>query len=333
MGRFIIRRLAGVALLLVIVSMATFAVFFLAPKAVHANVARNFCGRVCDDEALKQVSIKLGLDKPIVEQYGAYAKGIFVGRDYNQGTDTTHCGAPCLGYSFKNDQPVWFLLKDRLPITVSMAIGAAIIWLVFGVAIGILSALRRGSLFDRAAMTVALAGVSLPVYFTALLGLSIFSYKLKILPNVHYVGFTDNPALWARNLLLPWICLAFLYSATYARLTRANMLETMGEDYIRTARAKGLPEKVVIRKHGFRAALTPIVTIFGLDLGGLLGGAVLTETVFNFPGMGKLAVDAIAGQDLPIILGVTLFAAFFIIIANLVVDVLYAYVDPRVRYS
>jgi peptide/nickel transport system permease protein len=170
------------------------------------------------------------------------------------------------------------------------------------------------------------------VYFTGLLSLSIFSYKYNVFPNVHYVGFTDNPLLWARNLVLPWICLAFLYSATYARLTRANMLETMGEDYIRTARAKGLPEKVVIGRHGFRAALTPIVTIFGLDLGGLLGGAVLTETVFGFPGIGKLAVDAIAAQDLPIILGVTIFAAFFIIMANLIVDVLYAYVDPRVRY-
>jgi peptide/nickel transport system permease protein len=333
MGRFIIRRLLGVVVLLAVVSIATFFVFFMAPKVVHANVARNFCGRVCDDETLKEVSKKLGLDKPLVVQYTDYAKGIFVGRDYVQGTDVTHCSAPCLGYSFKNDQSVWFLLKDRLPITFSMAIGAAVIWLVSGVTVGIISALRRGTIFDRAAMGVALAGVSLPVYFTALLALSIFSYKLKILPNVHYVGFTENPGLWARNLLLPWICLAFLYSATYARLTRANMLETMGEDYIRTARAKGLPEKVVIRKHGFRAALTPIVTIFGLDLGGLLGGAVLTETVFNFPGMGKLAVDAIATQDLPIILGVTLVAGFFIIIANLIVDVAYAYVDPRVRYS
>jgi peptide/nickel transport system permease protein len=333
MGRFIVRRLIGVVLLLFIVSMMTFAVFFMAPKVAHANVARNFCGRVCDDQAVQQVSIKLGLDKPIYEQYGAYLKGIFVGRDYRQGTDVTHCSAPCLGYSFKNDQSVWFLVKDRLPITVSMAIGAAVIWLVSGVSVGILSALRRGTLFDRAAMSVALAGVSLPVYFTALVALALFSYKFQIFPNVHYVGFTSNPLTWAKELILPWICLAFLYSATYARLTRANMLETMGEDYIRTARAKGLPEKTVIRKHGFRAALTPIVTIFGLDLGGLLGGAVLTETVFNFPGMGKLAVDAIAAQDLPIILGVTLFAAFFIIIANLIVDVAYAYVDPRVRYS
>jgi peptide/nickel transport system permease protein len=333
MGRFIIRRLIGVVVLMFIVSAATFAVFFLGPKVVGADVARNFCGRVCNEESVKQVSAKLGLNKPLYEQYGAYVKGIFAGRDYVTGTDVTHCARPCLGYSFKNDQSVWFLMKDRLPITLSMALGAGFIWLVTGVSIGILSALRRGSFFDRAAMSVALAGVSLPVYFTGLVALSVFSYKLKWFVNVHYVGFTDNPALWAKNLLLPWICLAFLYSATYARLTRANMLETMGEDYIRTARAKGLPEGRVIRRHGFRAALTPIVTIFGLDLGGLLGGAILTETVFSFPGVGKMAYDAISQQDLPIILGVTLFAAFFIIMANLVVDVLYAYVDPRVRYS
>ena len=333
MGRFVIRRLLGIVVLMFIVSAATFTVFFLGPKFVGADVARNFCGRVCNADSLVEVKAKLGLDKPIYEQYGAYVKGIFVGRDYVTGTDKTHCAAPCLGYSFKNDQSVWYLMKDRLPITFSLAIGAGTIWLISGVTIGIISALKRGSLFDRAAMSVALAGVSLPVYFTGLVALSVFSYKLKWFNNVHYVGFTDNPAEWAKNLLLPWICLAFLYAATYARLTRANMLETMGEDYIRTARAKGLPESTVIRRHGFRAALTPIVTIFGLDLGGLLGGAILTESVFGFPGVGKLSVDAIAQQDLPIILGVTLFAAFFIIMANLIVDVLYAYVDPRVRYS
>jgi peptide/nickel transport system permease protein len=332
MGRFIVRRLIGVVLLLIIVSMATFGIFFLAPKLVGTNPARLFAGRVADAEAIKGVEKKLGLDQPLYIQYEKYAVGVVVGRHFNNGPDKTYCGPPCLGYSFKNDQAVWPLMLDRLPVTFSMAIGAAVLWLVSGVSVGILSALRRGTFFDRAAMTVALAGVSLPVYFTALVVLSIFSYQNNILPNVHYVGFTDNPISWARNLLLPWICLSFLYSATYARLTRANMLETMGEDYIRTARAKGLPERTVIARHGFRAALTPIVTIFGLDLGGLLGGAVLTETVFGFPGVGKLAVDAIAANDLPIILGVTVFAAFFIIMANLVVDVLYAYVDPRVRY-
>ena len=182
-------------------------------------------------------------------------------------------------------------------------------------------------------MGVALAGVSLPIYFTGLVLLSLISYKWQLLPNVHYVGITQNPISWARNLLLPWISLAFLYAALYARLTRAGMLETLGEDYIRTARAKGLSEQRVIGRHALRAALTPIVTIFGLDLGQLLGGAILTEYTFGFVGIGKLSVDAIFRQDLPVILGVTLFAAFFIVMANLVVDVLYAFVDPRVRYS
>lgn len=333
MGRFIVRRLIGVFVLLIAVSAATFAIFFLAPKLVGTDPARLFAGRVADDNAVAGVQKKLGLDKPIPVQYGNYLKGIFVGRDFDNGPDKTHCPAPCLGFSFKNDEPVWELMLDRLPITISIAAGAGALWLVSGVLVGVLSALRRGSAFDRAAMTVALAGVSLPVYFTGLLALSLFSYKFNLLPNVHYVGFLENPLSWARNLLLPWICIAFLYSATYARLTRANMLETMGEDYIRTARAKGLPERTVIARHGFRAALTPIVTIFGLDIGSLLGGAILTEKVFGFPGIGKLAVDAIAASDLPIILGVSLFGAFFIIMANLVVDVLYAYIDPRVRYA
>jgi peptide/nickel transport system permease protein len=182
-------------------------------------------------------------------------------------------------------------------------------------------------------MGIALAGVSLPIYFTGLVLLTLFSYKWNILPNVHYVGFLSNPISWARNLLLPWISLAFLYAALYARLTRAGMLETLGEDYIRTARAKGLSERRVIGRHALRAALTPVVTIFGLDLGQLLGGAILTEYTFGLIGIGHLSVDAIFRQDLPVILGVTLFAAFFIVIANLIVDVLYAFVDPRVRYS
>jgi peptide/nickel transport system permease protein len=175
--------------------------------------------------------------------------------------------------------------------------------------------------------------VSLPSYFTALVVLYVLCYKLQWLAYPGYVPFTQDPLDWAKNLMLPWMTLAFLFAALYARLTRANMLETMGEDYIRTARAKGLPESKVIAKHGLRAALTPIVTIFGLDLGGLLGGAILTESVYGFPGLGKLALDAITKADFPMILGVTLFAAAFIVIANLVVDVLYAFVDPKVQYS
>ncbi len=198
--------------------------------------------------------------------------------------------------------------------------------------IGIISALKRGTLFDRFSMSVALVGVSLPIFFTGLISLELFSYKWPIFPNVTFVPFSTNPLLWARNLVLPWLCLSFLYAALYARLTRAGMLETMSEDYIRTARSKGLPERTVIFKHGLRAALTPIVTIFGMDLGLLLGGAIITEVTFSLHGLGLFTVEAVQNQDLPEILGVTLLAAFFIVIANLVVDILYAVLDPRVQY-
>jgi peptide/nickel transport system permease protein len=218
-------------------------------------------------------------------------------------------------------------------VTASLAIGAAILWLVAGIGIGVLSALKRGSIFDRSAMTAALAGVSLPVFFTALLSLALFRDTIPIFPDAgNYIPITENPLKWAEALVLPWVTLAFLYAALYARLTRAGMLETMNEDFIRTARAKGLPERRVVIRHGLRATLTPIVTIFGLDLGLLIGGAVLTETAFSLPGLGRFAIGAISDQDLPEILGVTMLAGFFVVVANLIVDVLYAVIDPRVRY-
>jgi peptide/nickel transport system permease protein len=275
---------------------------------------------------------KLGLNEPIYVQYGRFLRGLVFGEHYTSGPSTTYCPPPCFGYSFKNQQPVWPLMVSSMPVTISLAIGAATLWLIGGVAIGVVSALRRGTLFDRFSMGVALAGVSLPIFFTGLLSLALFSYKWPIFPNVTFVPITQNPLLWARNLVLPWVTLAFLYAALYARLTRAGMLETMSEDYIRTARAKGLPERTVIVRHGLRAALTPIVTIFGMDLGALLGGAVITEHTFSLNGLGQFTILAIDNQDLPEILGVTMLAAFFIILANLVVDVLYAVVDPRVRH-
>jgi peptide/nickel transport system permease protein len=233
---------------------------------------------------------------------------------------------------FITQNPVWPDLLNRLPVTLSLAVGAALLWLLGGVATGVLSALRKGSVFDRTAMGIALAGVSLPIFFTGLLSLSIFSYTLGwTAPGGSYTPFMENPGLWAYDLILPWITLAFLYAAGYARLTRAGMLETMNEDYIRTARAKGLPERTVVVKHGLRSALTPILTIFGLDLGLLLGGAILTESTFSLNGVGKYAIDAVVSNDLPKVLGVVILGAFFIILANLVVDILYAVVDPRVR--
>ena len=332
---FIIRRLVMTVFLLILVSMITFAIFFLVPRLAGQSayqLAAQYVGRNPIPSEIKAVEVKLGLNAPLYLQYGRYLKGIVFGVHYSNGTDVSYCPFPCFGYSFRNQQPVWPQLISDAPVTLSLAIGAAVLWLTGGVAIGVLSALRRGTFFDRFSMGVALAGVSLPVFFTGLISLELFSYKWPIFPNVHYVAITSNPLLWARNLVLPWITLAFLYAALYARLTRAGMLETMGEDYIRTARAKGLPERVVVVKHGLRAALTPIVTIFGLDLGLLLGGAILTETTFSLPGLGQFTILAIQNQDLPEILGVVMLASFFIVIANMIVDILYAVIDPRVRF-
>jgi peptide/nickel transport system permease protein len=332
---FIIRRLILTVFLLLLVSMITFAIFFLVPRLAGQTsyqLAAQYVGRNPIPSEIKAVEIKLGLNAPLYLQYGRFIKGIVAGVHYNNGPDVSYCPFPCFGYSFRNQEPVWPQLISDAPVTLSLAIGASILWLIGGVSIGVLSALRRGSIFDRFSMGIALAGVSLPVFFTGLIALELFSYKWPIFPDVHYVAITANPLLWARNLVLPWVTLAFLYAALYARLTRAGMLETMGEDYIRTARAKGLAERKVIVKHGMRAALTPIVTIFGLDLGLLLGGAILTETTFSFPGLGQFTIEAIQNQDLPEIQGVVLLAAFFIVIANMIVDILYAVVDPRVRF-
>jgi peptide/nickel transport system permease protein len=322
-------------ILLFVVSAVVFSIFFLIPRlggATPDDLAGRYVGKTAGSEQIHQTAVRLGFTDPVYVQFGRFAKGIVVGQDYNYGPSTEHCPAPCLGYSFITKNPVLPDLLDRLPVTLSLAFGASILWLVGGVTTGVISALRRGSWLDRSSMTVALAGVSLPIFFTGLLSLSIFSYGLGwTAPGGANPMDATNPLDWAYTMLLPWITLAFLFAASYARLTRAGMLETMNEDYIRTARAKGLRERDVVVRHGLRAALTPILTIFGLDLGLLLGGAILTETTFSLPGLGQYAVQAIVNNDLPKVLGVTLLAAVFIIMANLVVDLLYAVVDPRVR--
>ena len=332
---YIIRRLLAAVVLLFVISAATFAIFYLIPRLAGSTpetLATRYVGRAATPETVNLIAHKLGFYDPIWVQYARWIKGIFFGAEYDYGAGVEHCPAPCFGYSFITHQPVWPDLLERLPVTLSLAIGAAVLWLFFGLSTGVVSALRRGSLLDRAAMGVSLAGVSLPIFFTGMIALTVFSYRLEwTAPGGTYTPFTENPAQWFYALLLPWLVLALQFSAQYARLTRAGMLETMSEDYIRTARAKGLRERDVNLKHGLRAALTPILTIFGLDFGILIGGAVITESVFSLPGLGKYAVDAITTNDLPKVLGVTLMAAFFVVIANLIVDLLYAVVDPRVR--
>jgi peptide/nickel transport system permease protein len=332
---YIFRRLIGAVILLFVVSAVVFSIFFLVPRLGGASaddLAGRYVGKTAGSAQIHQTAIKLGFTDPLYVQYGRFVKGIAVGQDYNYGPSVEHCPAPCLGYSFITQNPVLPDLLDRLPVTLSLAVGASVLWLVAGVTTGVISALRRGSPLDRGSMTVALAGVSLPIFFTGLLSLSVFSYGLGwTAPGGANPMDASDPLDWAYRMLLPWITLSFLFAAAYARLTRAGMLETMSEDYIRTARAKGLHERDVVVRHGLRAALTPILTIFGLDLGLLLGGAILTETTFSLPGLGQYAVQAITNNDLPKVLGVTMLGAVFIILANLVVDLLYAVVDPRVR--
>ena len=332
---YIIRRLIAAIVLLFVVSAITFSIFYLVPRLAGAtpeSLATRYVGRAADVETVELTAERLGFYDPIWVQYGNWAKGVVVGTTYDMGAQDVECPAPCLGYSFITRQPVFPELMDRAPVTFALAIGASILWLITGVSIGVLSALKRGTFFDRFAMIFALAGVSMPIFWTGLMALAFFSYKFNITaPGGSYTPFTQNPAAWAYDLLLPWITLSLLFSAQYARLTRAGMLETMNEDYVRTARAKGLVEKRVVVKHGLRGALTPIVTIFGLDFGLLIGGAVLTERVFSLNGLGNYAVQGIFANDLPKILGVTLLAAVFVVMANLIVDILYAVVDPRVR--
>ncbi|MFJ8624431.1 ABC transporter permease [Kitasatospora sp. NPDC093550] len=322
------RRLLAAAGILLAVCAITFTIFYLLPS----DPAVAACGKTCSAERVAEVKAAMGLDKPVWEQFVTYLTGIFAGRDYGSGPSATHCGFPCLGYSYEYSLPVWNLLTDRLPVSVSLALGASVLWLLLGLGAGVTSALRKGGPTDRTLMVLSVGAASLPVYFTSIMLIWGVVRTAGLLPYPAYHAFTENPFTWASNLLLPWIALALLYAAMYARQSRNSMIEAMAEPYIRTARAKGLPPRTVTVKHGLRSGMTPILTIFGMDLGGLLAGAVITESIFGLPGVGRLFYDGLVRSDQPVILGVTLLAAAFIVAANLLVDLLYAYVDPRVRY-
>jgi peptide/nickel transport system permease protein len=320
MTKYIIRRLLWVIVLLFLVSLLTFVIFYLLPSSDPALLR---AGRQPNPALVAQIRHNLGLDKPWYMQYFDYMKRLVLHFDF--------------GYSYQSNVSVKSLIFSRLPATISLAVGAAVLWLVIGIGVGTISAVRRRSFFDRAAMGTALVAISAPVYWLGLLVLFLFANdigKVKIFPGAgSYVPLSQNPGKWFTSLLLPWFVLAASFAAIYARLLRANLIEAMSEDYIRTARAKGLPERRVILRHGIRAAITPIVTAAGLDVGVLLGGAILTETVFNIPGIGRLSYDSILNGDLPMIQGTVLLGAFFIVVANLIVDIAYAFIDPRVRYS
>ena len=330
MTGYISRRVLRMLILLLLVTFIVFLLFSVLPT----DPARLTCGKSCTPAIIEANRHRLGLDLPVLEQYWLYLKGLFVGRTFAADSPSPiECHAPCLGYSFKRGEEVTVLIGQNLPTTIWLAIGAFIMWMAAGIGIGIYTALRRGQWQDKVASGVTLVGYSLPSFFLGLLAIFFIVLKWQLLPFPAYISPLENPVQFLQTMILPWIVLAVLYAAFYVRLTRSQILETMGEDYIRTARAKGLPENVVVRKHTLRAGLSPIVTSAGLDLAGLLGGAIIIEAIFSLPGIGSLAISSVNDADLSLLVGITLVAAVFIIVANLIVDLLYAVIDPRVRLT
>ena len=317
MTQFLIRRVALGLLVLWVMTTVVFVMFFVAPH----NVANLIAGRQATPETVALVKHRLGLDRPILVQYRDYLWRLLHGD---------------LGYSFYNSSPVRSLIWQRVPVTFSLALGAAVLWLSMGISAGVLAATRPRSPADRVVTFTALFFYSMPSFLLGVIVFYLFFYRLHLagigwFPGNGYVAFTSSPLRWMQHLILPWFTLALVTAATYARLTRGSMLDVVGEDYIRTARAKGLTERRVIYRHALRSALTPVVTQFGIDFGALLGGVIIVENIFGLPGLGQLALQSVLQQDLPVVIGTILVASAFIVVANIVVDVCYGVLDPRVR--
>lgn len=318
-ARFVLRRVVSGLLTLFVISLVMFVLFYVAPN----DPARTIAGPQATFAVVEQIQERLGLDQPLHVRFGQFLGNLVQGD---------------LGYSYYNQRPVLDTIVSRLPVTASVAVGAAVLWMAVGIPIGIASARRPGSRRDRLGTVFVLVGLSLPTFVVGLLLLYLLFFRLTLLgveifPAGGYVPLTENPVEWARHMLLPWVTIAFASAATYARLTRGQMLEVFGEDYIRTARAKGLSERRVVYRHGLRSAVTPLFTQFGLDLALLLGGLVVTEQIFGLPGIGRLAVESVIRGDQPIIIGTVLFASAFVVTANVLVDLGYALLDPRVRVT
>jgi peptide/nickel transport system permease protein len=328
---YIIRRLISGALVLLVVSIAVFALFFYGPS----DPALAYCPETrCTPARLDTIRTSLGLDEPAPAQYAKYIKEIATGGAFELGAISIQCPAPCLGVSFKFREPVREMLQERFPATLSIALGGAAIFLTVGVSMGILAARRRGTASDKGIVGISLLINAIPYYLLALLAYLFLISQWGIFPESGYYGpIEDGPVAWIKGMLLAWLVIGLAYSTQYARFSRGSMIESLNEDYVRTARAKGLNERQVTMRHGLRAAIVPVVTIFGLDFAYLLAGTIFTERIFGIQGIGLTALDAIGNKDLPIISATVLISATFIVVANLVVDVVYSVIDPRVRLS
>ncbi|MDH6125884.1 ABC transporter permease [Kitasatospora sp. GP82] len=329
MREYLIRRILGMGGVLLALSLIVYAVFYLAP----GDPAQLACGLKCSPAQVHQVRAQLGIDDPVHLQYAHFLQGIVTGRDFSTGTGVLHCPAPCLGVSYRTGEQVTGMIVDRLPVTASLALGAMALWLTLGVGTGVLSALRRGRWSERLLTVLTLAGNSVPVFVIALLLLMLFCAQLQWLPFPSYVGLGEDPQQWFWGLLLPWVSLALVESAKYARLTRSSMLETLAEDHIRTFRAYGVGERQLVTRHALRGALTPVIALSAMDLGTMFGSAVLTESLFGLPGLGRLLVYSVNVIDLPVVVGLVMVTGFCVVLANAVADVLYAVADRRVVLS
>jgi peptide/nickel transport system permease protein len=325
-GGFLFRRTVGTVVTLLAISVIVYVVFYATP----GNVAQITCGPRCSPEQVHQVSQQLGLDDPLRVRYWHFLEGLVAGQDYSTGTSVEHCSAPCLGLSYQSDQQVLGLILTKLPVSLSLVFGAMIIWLLLGVGTGVLSAWRRGRFTERVLTALTLAGWATPVFVIGLVLMIVVCGELQLLPFPQYVKLTDDPEQWAWNLLLPWLSLALIEAAAFARLTRASMLETLAEDHIRTFRAYGVSERKIVGRHALRGAFAPVIALNANNVGSAIGGAVLTETLFGLPGIGQELVHAVTVVDLPVVVGMVLVIGFFVVLANAVADVLYAVADRRV---
>ena len=328
---YIGRRLVFALATILVVSAVVFMIFAILPF----DPAALTCGQRCNEQIIEANRIRLGLDKPLYEQYFLFISGIFLGRTYGSGSAAFTCPAPSFGYSFNDNACVTDMITEALPITINLAIGALILWLTVGIGLGIVAAKFKNRWPDTGSSVFVLLGTSLPTFVTGLALLIWVTIKWKIIPLslTGYTSLIDNPYKYFQYFILPWITLAIAYAALYTRFTRAALLETLGEDYIRTARAKGVGEQKVFFKHTLRAVLAPLITMASLDFAGLVGGAIITETIFNLPGLGRLTLRSVYEFDLSVVLATTILAATVVIVMNLIVDMLYAVLDPRVRLT
>lgn len=325
---FAVRRLGQAVMVLLAISALTFLLFYAAPS----DPARSACGPKCDSEQIAAIRHSMELDRPVTTQYAQYVKGIVVGRDITDVDGSARsCPAPCLGYSYFLHQDVRGAIADRFPVTLSLTLGAALVVVVLGMGVGFVAAVRRGSPTDRVLSTFTLVGASVQLYFIGYVAQFYLVFRGHLLPQPQYVALSGDPWGWVKGLLLPWLMLGFVSAAVYARLARTQMIDTMGEEFVRTARAKGLGMWRTHLKYSSRGAAGPLVQLIGVEVGFLLGGAVIAETVFGLNGIGKLSVDAIRQNDLPTVMGTVLLAAFLVVVFVAVADFVVAALDPRVR--